>query len=832
MTQKILKQEQIDKAFSNGISLNGLNEDEVLAREEKYGFNEFTAAKNSAFKIFLRQFKNSIIYLLIIAAFIAFALGDFTDGCAITIILLINAALGFSQEFRSERTAEKLSKLIGHHVMVIRNGAETIINKREVVPEDIVVLKEGDIVPADCLVLEANNLFVDESQLTGESEEVAKSPGEGKDRKSQIFSGSIVKRGKAVVQVFATGEKSELGKIATLAIDTKESTKYEQSLGQFSNFLVKMTLFCLAIIFTAKLFILGFHLGVAVLMVYLLFVIALAVAVVPEAMPVITTITLSVGAMKLTKRHVIVKKMSAIEDLGNVTILCTDKTGTLTQNKLTVVGISAADSEKLSLYACAAREVLDTKRKRMGNAFDEAITSFASADALEQAVDFEIIDEIPFDPASRRRSTVIQNKNTKEYFLVSIGSPETILDLSTEEITKNLTSELAADGRKGLRHLAYAMKKIDYELGFDIRENEDSLVFIGIIKFADPLKESSKKTIELAKKLGVGIKIITGDSVEVARYIGVQVGLLGKNDKVLTGDEVCALADGDFTRSVNGCSVFALTNPEQKFKIIEALKTKEVVAYQGDGINDAPSLKLAHVGIAVNTATDVAKESADILLLKNDLKVIVNGIRYGRMTFANINKYIKHTMVGNYALFFALGVIFLLYSSPPLLSVQLLLATVITDVPMVAIASDNVDEEELARPSVFDLHDLMFIAILLAVVTAIGQILFFAFVSVTGEPVSVMQTNMFLYIVLLQLTIIFAVRNRFHFWQGTRPSAKLIFSIIATIILCIAIPYMPVIGRFFSFAPIALSSLGLIFVFQVIYIFIIDFIKHWYNKVA
>lgn len=802
----------------------GLHEKEVLTRRKKAGLNEFAKQKKSALKLLIRQFSNSIIYMLIVAGIISFSLGDTTGGTAIVVILALNALLGFSQEYRSERTAERLSKLVAHRVLVRREGVYSVIEQKYLVPGDIVVVKQGDIVPADCRVVHCNLLNVNESQLTGESVPVAKKEGD------QIFSGSIVEKGEGAAEVTATGDRSELGKIARLSMQASTPTQYEKSLQDFGSFLIRLTIASLAALFIGKLFITG---GSGSISTQLVFVIALAVAVVPEAMPVITTVTLASGALRLSRKHVVVKKVSALEDLGNVTILCTDKTGTITENSLTIEGVVADDTPLLERISYACREILDEKHKRVGSSFDEAIANYVSPDvAKEVQKRFAILQELPFDPEARRRRVVLYDRRWKIHYLVAIGSAQTILDLVHPPHKDRLLKEVVQDGMQGLRHLAYAVREVEYTDDFDIAHHEKGMRFVGFYKMVDPLKPTATHTIEVANRLGVAVKIISGDSPEVAKYVGMQVGLLGEGDRVITGDEIDHMSMAQVRRAARSCAVFARITPEQKYGLIKILKETDSVAYQGDGINDAPALKLADVGIAVHTASDVAKESADIILLKEDLGVLINGIRFGRMTFTNINKYIRHTMVGNFALFISLGASFLFLDKPPLLGLQLLFTTLITDVPMVAIASDNVDESELKRPRKHSIHGMLLSSLILAIVTVFFQMLFMVYLRYQGHSDAWMQSYLYLFIVFLQLTTIFSVRGRGHVWEGVHPSGQLVAAVAAVCAVAVIVPNWGAVGSVFGFVPLSARGVGAIFLAMVGYVLVIDQIKRWYYRLV
>jgi Mg2+-importing ATPase len=651
-------------------SEEGLHQSEADARRVTYGPNELKKSKNTALRILGRQLKSSLIYLLVFASVLCFFLKDISDGVIIAVILLINTCLGFFQEYKSERAVEKLSTLIRKRVLVKRDGKLLLLDEALLVPGDVILLKEGDVIPADCKLLSAENLQVNESQLTGEAVPVAKYIRAEQENDptntnaSVLFTGSVIEKGEAMAVVCATGNATELGIIASLSTSTRKVTQYEQSLQAFSSFLMKVVLITLVITFVAKLLITADLSHIPLL---LLFLIALAIAVVPEALPVIATVTLSTAAMKLAKQDVIVKRLSSIEDLGNITLLCTDKTGTLTENKMTIQKLVSEDEALFQQFAYATLESLHEERKIGQSSYDAAFLAYIPSAVKEQAKVFKQCQELPFDPEARRRRVVIENSLTKNRYLVVIGAAETLLDIAECPNKEHYLNDIVKEGKQGLRHLAIAYHEVPCTGHLDILEYESTLTFLGYVTLIDPLRPSTKPTIEMAQRLGVAIKILTGDSKEVAAYVAREIGLGGE---VYTGEEIGNMSPEELTRAVTTSHVFARVAPAQKYAIIHALKRDHVVGYQGDGINDAPALKIADVAIAVDSATDVAKENADIILLKKDLAVLINGIQYGRAVFLNITKYIKYTMVGNFGNFFALAFLYFLALDLPLLPVH------------------------------------------------------------------------------------------------------------------------------------------------------------------
>ncbi len=820
----ILPYEEVLKKI--GTSINGLSQEEVTKRIAQYGENTLKKDKNNAIKIFIKQFQSALVYLLAFAALLSVFLHDISDAIVITIVLLINTLLGFVQEYRSEKAIEKLAKLIGKQSLVIRNGKTELVDEKFLTIGDIVILREGDIVPADIKLIHADDFSVNESQLTGESAPVSKNEN-AKNDTSLVFAGSIIEKGDGKGVIFAIGNDTQLGKIANLSQTTKKVTQYEKQLQSFSSFLMKIIFLTLVIIFFAKLLITH---NVSHITDLLLFIIALSITVIPEALPVIATVTLSQGALRLAKKHVIVKRLSAIEDLGDVNLLCTDKTGTLTENKLSVKQVITENSVLFQQFAVATIEKLGTGKKKFQNSFDTAFLSYVPRDIQEHSGRWKQVDDLPFDPTARRRWVILEDKKDNSHYLIEIGSVETLLNISICKKKEVYLQSIQEDGKQGIRHLGIAYKKIEYSNDYDILKHEDNLEFLGYVQLIDPLRLNAKHTIELAEKLGIALKILTGDSIEVAEYVGRQIGLLGVHEKAYTGTDLEKMSETQLRKAVEVCNVFARVTPDQKYLIIKHLKASHIVGYQGDGINDAPSLKLADVAIAVNNATDVAKDSADIILLNKDIEVIVNGIHYGRSIFVNINKYVKHTMVGNFGSFFSLGILYLISFNLPILPIQLLIGNLMQDLPLISVYSDNVDVNEVKNPQKYNIHSLMFISLFLGTFSMIYDFIYFTILGFRAT--SVTETSLFIFLNVTQLIIIFSVRNKAHMWQGKKPSVLMSSLIIFILLLSVVIPYIPPIAHLFSLTPLPTSSLLIILVLTIVYIFALDYIKVLYFRMT
>lgn len=806
---------------------NGLSQQEAGKRLIEHGPNILGKKTANAFSVLVRQLRSSLVYLLVIASIVSYGIKDYTDSTIILVILIINTSLSFYQEYKSEKIIEKLSHFISKQVRVKRDGQILLLDASVIVPGDILIIQEGDIVPADIRLIEADNLQINESQLTGESVPVNKrvTTGAGATSETLLFTGSVVEKGGGIGIVYATAKDTELGTIATLSTETKKQTQYEKSLQSFSTLLIRVVLIGLAVVFISK--ILLTH-GLSNITELLLFIIALAVSTVPEVLPVITTVTLSSGALRLAKKHVVVKRLSAMEDLGNINLLCTDKTGTLTENKMTVHSIVATNNELFQKLAYATVTPLKNRKRRTPHSYDDAFLQYVSEAIQAEARGFVIRQEIPFDPEDRRRRVVLEDTVNHLYYLVVIGAPDILLDIAKCPKKSEYLATIAQEGASGLHHLALAYKSITYINDFDILKNEQGLDFLGYVSLEDPLRPSAKLTIEHAEKLGIAIKILTGDSREVAQYVGRQVGLVEEGQRVYLGDELDALSPEAFDKAVMDSHVFARVSPTQKFNIIQALKQHYVVAYQGDGINDAPALKLADVAIAVNTATDIAKENADIVLLNKSLEVIIGGVKYGRTIFVNINKYIRYTMLNNFGMFISLSVMYLLSATLPILAVQVLLTNLFGDIPLITVSSDTVDDEEVVRPEQHNIRELIMLSIILGIPTALFELIYF--VTVHTKPTPLLQTSLYVFFTFQALIIFYAIRNKGHFWKAKRAPFVVNSSFLIACITSLAIIYIPIFQSWFSFVPLPRSAILMIVVFTVFYFFATDAVKVWYYR--
>lgn len=807
----------------------GLTRQQVSFNLSKYGRNVLHESSVSWVKILLKQFQSPFIYLLFFAALISLILGEATDAFFILIFVLINSGLGFFHEYRSEKTVQLLKKFVASEARVVRNGVPQTISVRDLVVGDLVVLEAGDIVPADIRVTASSNLLVDESVLSGESVAVRKRNAALTTSASHIFlaentlfSGSSVVTGQTRGIVVAVGRNTQMGQISELATQTARDGAFESELKKLSTFILRLVFSTLLLVFILNIFVKP---GGADLVKLILFSIALAVSVIPEALPLVATFALSNGALHLAGKKVVVKRLASIEDLGSVEVLCSDKTGTLTENKLQVKEVLSANMAKTVFYGgLCSSDVLD--KRNANNSFDLAIHDRLTDKARALMKKVPKILELPFDPDRRRNSVLVQLE--KNYELIVRGAPETLINFSpmTGVDRQRVLDWVAARGRLGERALAVASKKLKKPSEYGAKFEESGLEIIGLISFSDPLKKTTVAAVRKAQKLGVEIKILTGDSREIAGAVAYSAGLIQSPDEVITGDELEKTTAGELAEICMKYGVFARVAPEQKHRIIQTLKNFYSVGYLGEGINDAPALKAANVGIVVKDASDIARESADIVLLHKSLEVVVDGIHEGRKVFANVSKYIRATLTSNFGNFYAVAISTLFIDYLPMLPVQILLLNLLSDFPMIAISSDNVDNSELQKPSKFNIRQFAIIATLLGLISTAFDLSVFGLFFDKGE--SVLQTYWFMASVLTELVFIYSIRTKGWFARAMRPSGILILLTVAAGLVTIVLPYS-VLGQIsFNFIKPDVDSMMKITLLTGGYFLVTELIKKSY----
>ena len=833
-------------------SEKGLTRIDALSRLEKNGRNELPSKeKKKAFEIFLSQFKNALVLVLIAAASISFFMaaynhsGEYTDSIVIFFIVLLNAILGFVQEYKAEKALRELRKYVTLQAKVDRDGEISEVDAGELVTGDIVYLNIGDMVPADIRLLSAEELTADESTLTGESVPVEKKTGVIDEKYSSpqnllnmVFMGTIISGGNGHGVVTATAQGTFFGKTAAYLRQTEPEGDFQRNIGVFSNFLLKVTLVMTVFIFAANA-----YLGKNVMDSFL-FAIALAVGITPEVLPIIITIALSTGALKMAEKKVIVKRLASVEDLGNIDTLCCDKTGTLTEGELSVlryVDYSGKKEEDIIVYGLLCNSVKVKKgRKVFGNAIDRAIWRSHDAKALEHKLrSYQVLEENEFDYHRRRMSVLV--KTNAGNVLVVKGAPESIISACRDVFVNGKAEALnqkhalaykeQVEGyeKEGYIVIAVASRKMNREDTSHIDEKD--LTFRGFLLFLDLPKKSVKESLKTLHRLEVKVKILSGDSQYVTKKVCQEVGLIIVEDRVITGDDLCKLNELEFEEYSLKYNVFARITPEQKHTIVLSLRKRgHIVGFMGDGVNDAPALQAADVGISVDSATGVAKESSDIILLKKSLHVLADGIKAGRKTFANINKYIFNTVSANFGNMFTVASSSLFLSFIPLLPSQILLNNLVSDAPLLTVSTDNVDEDLLKKPRRWDIHAIYNFMIFFGLIsTFFDLILIGTMILILKAGPELFRTSWFLESSLSAIMVTFANRTKEPFYKS-RPSSLLLWTSVLVAIGATALTYSEFGAEYFKFVDMPIDVLAVIAGILVSYFATAELAKHFFYK--
>ncbi len=788
--------------------IQGLTSTEVAERRTRYGANALPEARYGLLKLILRQFRGIFNLLLLAAAAVTFALGEPIDGSFILFFVFLGTTLNVYQEHKANAAADKLKSYLVLTITVRRDGRDQEVSTEEIVPGDILKIESGDIIPADAVVRQARDLLVDETTFTGESIPVAKlASAEGQEigDANRLLQGVIIIRGSALAEVVATGNNTRLAAIAATASAVQEESELVKGIDRISTFILRTTLITLLFVVLANILIEGKGADIPNL---LIFAIALAVSVIPEALPLVMTFSLSRGALLFARKGVIVKRLSSVQDLGAVNLLCTDKTGTITENRLVHVN-TLADPESrfhpLVLARLAAHGLEERNPEPFDRASDEALTPEQRAETEM----FELLEEEAFDPKLRSNGAVVHRSDGLRLH-IRRGSPEYFFEQGVVA-RQRVGQWLDDEERRGHRVLG-----VSYDDGGGAR-------FAGLVAFVDKLKETTLETIVEAKKLNVAITIITGDALIVAEAVGREAGLVTRADEVMQASAFLSRPLQERSRRVGAVRVFARTTPEQKLELIELLKQQYTVGFLGEGINDAPALKSAHVSMVVQSAADVARETADIVLLENDLRVIVDGISSGREIHANTMKYIRATLVSNFGNFYAVAVGSLFIDFLPMLPKQLLLLNLLSDFPMMAIAFDRVSAKEVARPQRYDFRSLYIIFITLGLVSTVFDFLYFAlFYRISPE---VLQTNWYIASVLTELLLMLSIRSMLPVEKAGWPAPLIIYLSAAAVVITLALPMIPWTAAFFEFTRPTMAHLGLIVALAVLYLMVSELVK-------
>ncbi|MEO8361224.1 MAG: magnesium-translocating P-type ATPase [Vicinamibacteria bacterium] len=791
-------------------SATGLGQAEADRRLKESGANSIRASPRiGALTLLLSQFKSPLVLILVFAAVISLTMGEWADAGIVLVVVFGSTVLAFVQEYRAGNAVDQLRSRITVKARVLRDGSAEMIPADQVVRGDVVLVSAGSLIPADGVVLEANDFFVNQAVLTGETFPVEKIPGVAPanatlaERSNSVFMGTSVGSGTARVLIASTGSGTVFGGIAGRLSLRPEETEFERGIRRFGGLLTQVMLVMVVVVLAANVYM------AKPLIDSLLFALALAVGLTPELLPAIISITLSYGAQRMAKRGVIVRRLNAIENLGSMDVLCTDKTGTLTEG---VVRLDGA----LDPQGQASNEVLRFAHLNahfqtgLDNAIDDAIRAFAK-NAGSGVGDERKVDEIPYDFVRKRLSVVTADAHGART-LITKGALDAVLGICANAHASSGDVPLDAGQRatierqyaewseKGFRVLGIATRRMDVRPGPYSRSDETGLTFAGFLLFFDPPKADTARVIVDLAKRGVGLKIITGDNVKVAMHIADAVHL--KVEGVKTGHDLADMRDEALWNLAERTTIFAEVDPNQKERIILALqKTGHVVGYMGDGINDAPALHAADVGISVNTAVDVAKASADFVLLERDLGVLLDGIDEGRRTFANTLKYILTTISANFGNMFSMALASVCLPFLPLLAPQILLNNFLSDIPGTTIATDNVDPDMVERPRRWNMRFIRDYMVIFGFVSSIFDLLTFAILLFIFRASAVeFQTGWFVESLLTELVIALVVRTRRPFFRS-RPGALLLWSTVSFIAITIAIPYLP-FSSVFGFIPL------------------------------
>ena len=814
---------------------NGLTSKEARKRLTAVGPNSFTEASGTtAIGTLARQFRSPLVLILVFAAGVSAIVGEGHESIIITAIVLASCLLSFTQEYGASKAVQALKEVVAHKATVVRDGAEESVMASDIVPGDILHLSAGSLIPADGIILEARDFNVSESALTGETFPAVKSPGMSDAgaglaaRSNNVFTGTSVRSGTATVLVVTTGRKTEFARIAAIIERRIPETEFARGIRRFGYLVTEIMLAIVILVLFANLLL---H---RPLIDSLLFSLALAVGLTPELLPAIISVTLARGARTMAKAGVVVRRLDAIENLGSMDLLCTDKTGTLTEGVIHLDGCLDPEgkaSQQVALWA----KLNATLQTGIKNPLDEAIANFdGETDCLAH---FAKVDEIPYDFIRKRLSVIVRESETNENLVICKGAVQNVLEVCTSilagsgfqpidtSIRADIEARFMAWSGQGYRVLGLAIRRLDPDRAFT-RQDETELCFAGFLLFLDPPKQGMAATLASLTRRGISIKIITGDNRYVASHLAESIGLANKN--IITGQQLARMTKNALFAVASNTYLFVEIDPKQKERIVEALQHRgHVVGYLGDGINDAPALHAADVGISVDSAVDVAQEAADIILLKRDLGVLGRGVDDGRRTFANTMKYISITTSANFGNMVSMALASLFLPFLPLLAKQILLNNFLSDLPSLAISTDNVDEDQIKTPRHWDIAFVRRFMLTFGLVSSFFDFMTFGFlVFVAHATAQTFQTAWFIESLITELAIVLVVRTRKAFWQS-RPSALLIWLTAGTFLVAVASPILPY-AAWFGFVPLPMPIMAGLFVITMMYLIASEATKHWF----
>lgn len=836
----VLPEEALAEA---GSQTAGLSEGEASARLRRDGPNAVGQARqSSALRLLLRQFINPLALILLFGVCISLALHEWLDAGIILAIVGGSGFLGFSQEFRASKAVAALRQRLALKVRVLRGGGDREITVAEVVRGDIVNLSAGNLVPADGLVIAASDCQVTEAALTGESLPVEKQPAilppeTGVSGLTNcLFMGSSLRSGTATMLVMATGKHTQFGEIAERVGLADEDSDFTRGIRHFGGMLVRVMIVIVLAVLTIN------QLMGRPIVDSLLFSVALAVGLSPEMLPAIISVTLAAGARHLAADGVIVRRLDAIENLGGMDILCTDKTGTLTEGLVQLDSAIGPDGQPDDgvLAAAFLNAAFETG---IANALDEAIIAMGTARGLSKD-GARKCGELPYDFNRRRLSVAfVDPAKPQMRRLITKGAFAEMMETCSHvrgdggdrpldaARRAQLETLFAEKGQSGFRVLAVAERMLPGE-GSPSRADEAGMTLLGLLLFLDPPKADVQRTLGELTALGIVVKVISGDNRHVTAHVAAQVGM--ESSALLSGTDIAAMSDEALRHAAARTGLFAEIDPQQKERIIRALQAGgAAVGYMGDGINDAPALRLADVGISVDTAVDVARESADIVLLHHDLAVLRKGVEDGRKTFANTLKYISITTSANFGNMVSMALATPLLPFLPLLPKQILLNNFLSDIPSISISSDNVDPERVAVPQDWDIRQIQRFMVVFGLVSSCFDLITFAALRWVFHTDSAMfQTIWFLISLLTELVVVLVLRTR-RLCLRSRPSNLLLITTAAMTVLGVALPLTPGFDHLFGFEDPNWTLVGFSLALVLIYAVVTEITKLiFYRKLA
>jgi Ca2+-transporting ATPase len=832
-------------------SPGGLSNDAVAPLQQQYGPNTLQEAKRkSKLGILLAQFKDIMIIILLVAAGISFTVGEITDAWVIIAIVLLNAWIGFNQEYKAEESVRMLRQMAAQHASVLRNNNPVKIDAQELVPGDVILLEAGDIVPADARLLEAHGLKTNEASLTGESHSIEKHtapvteddlvPG---DQLNMVFKGTIVSNGSAKAVVTATGMQTELGRIAEMLEVPDQKTPLQKRMARFSKQLAVVVVLICAVVFA-----LGMAQGQPAFTMFLT-ALSLAVAALPEALPALITIALAQGARRMVTQKALMRNLPAVETLGSVTYICSDKTGTLTQNVMTVEKVECAPGkEKLLLHAMMLNNEVRFSQDsgHFGDSTETALVDYAERKGITKKQadkDFPLEKKIPFDSERMRMSTLHRHKD--KWILFVKGAPRRILEVLSgayHDQREQLLQKNRAWAAEGLRVLFFAYKEFDQYPGDITAEDEKDLEYLGMAAMIDPPRDEVIAAIRECKSAGIRSVMITGDQPLTAQAIAERLEMIDESSShaVKTGAELDKMNEEQFRETVRNTYVYARVSPEQKLKIVKALQQDGAfVAMTGDGVNDAPSLKQSNIGVAMGiTGTDVSKEAADMVLLDDNFATIVKAVKEGRRIYDNIKKFVLYVMSCNSSEILTILVAGLIGFPIPLQPIHILWINLVTDgLPGLALVAEPAEENIMNRPPRAPNESLLaeglIPRIILAALVMTGASEFVQLWAINnGYDITVQQTMVFTTLCFVQLGNALSVRSMYRtiFSRWLFTNKGMLLTITATVALQLALVYTPVLQPIFKTTSLDSYAIAIIVTVTVLSIVCIDLMKQVYKR--